>query len=101
MNEWESSPRASPLHSKWESPLGVLLHQSEWDSLRGIPPLPNDSVLLRGTLLLLKDSSHPELRLVRLPLRGPHRRLHLPIRLHLPVTIRKLKRHLCQPQLRP
>ena len=70
MNEWESPPRASPLHSEWESPPGVLLHQSEWDSLRGIPPLPNDNVLLRGTLLLLEGSSHPELRLVRPPSRS-------------------------------
>ena len=76
------------------------LHQSEWDSLRGIPLLPNDNVLSRGTLLL-NGSIHPELRLVRPQLRDPHRGLRLPILLHLREKIRKLKRRLCQPQLRP
>ena len=77
------------------------LHQSEWDSLRGIPLLPNDNVLSRGTLLLLDGSIHPELSLVRPQLRDPHRGLRLPILLHLREKIRKLKRRLCQPQLRP
>ena len=98
--QWESPPGTSPLHSEWDSPPGVPLHQSEWDSLRGIPPLPNDNVLLRGTLFSSMAAVIPELHLVRPPLRGPHRGLRLPIRFHLPVKIRKLKRHLCQPQLR-
>ena len=113
-NEWESpqgalplqsqgdSPQgASPLHSEWDSLPGSPLHQSEGNSLRGIPPLPNDNVLLRGILLHLEINTHPVLRLVRTHMRDPHRGLRLPIHLHLPEKIRKLKRHLCQPQLRP
>ena len=77
------------------------LHQSEWDSLQGIPPLPSDNVLLRGTLLHLDVSIHPVLRLVRPHMRDPHRGLLLPVDLHLPEKIRKLKNHLCQPRLGP
>ena len=65
------------------------------------PPLPSDNVLLRGTLLHLDVSTHPVLRLVRTHMRDPHRGLLLPVRLHLPEKIRKLKNHLCQPRLGP
>ena len=130
-SEWNSPQDGPPLQSEWNSlrapglatvrgpfqgipllqgdaPQGIPslqgaspLRQSEWDSLRGIPLLPNDNDLRRGTLLLLDGSIHPELRLVRPHLRDPHRGLRLPILLHLREKIRKLKRRLCQPQLRP
>ena len=75
------------------------LHQSEWDSLQGIPPLPSDSVLLQGTLLHLDVSAHPVLRLVMTLLGDPHRGLLLPVRLPLPEKIRKPKKPLCQRRL--
>ena len=68
---------------------------------QGLPPLPNINVLLRGILLHLDVNTHPVLRLVRIRLRDPHRGLLLPIRLHLPEKIRKLRNHLCQPRLGP
>ena len=130
-SEWDSPQEGHPLQSEWDSLLtpglvaargpfqGILLlqghapqgipslqgasplHLSEWDSLRGVPLLPNDNVLSRGTLLLLDGSIHPELRLVRPQLRDPNRGLRPPILLHLREKIRKLKTPLCQPQLRP
>ena len=107
-SEWHSPPRGPllqrgppPLQSEWDSLQGRPLHQSEWDSLQGTPPLPNDNVLLRGILLHLDVNTHPVLRLVRIHLRDPHCGLLLPIRLHLPEKIRKLKNRLCQPRLGP
>ena len=129
-SEWDSHQEGHPLQSEWDSLLapglvaardpfqGILLQGhatqgihflrrasplclSEWDSLQEILLLPNDNVLSRGTQILLDYGIHSELRLVRLQLRDPSRGLLPPILIHLYDKIRKLKTHLCQPQLRP
>ena len=114
----DSHQEGHPLQSGWASLLtqglvpardpfqGILVLQGH--APQGIPSLqgevlllPKDDVMSRGTQSPLDGSTHLELRLVRLLLRGPIRGLLLPILILLREKIGKLMTPLCQPQLRP
>ena len=114
----EFASGAGPSHSKRplsrDSPSPRRRASRDSLSPRGFAPSPKrmgfasgDSPSPKRQRFESRDSSSPRRQhssracLVRPQLRDPHRGLRLPILLHLREKIRKLKRHLCQPQLRP